>query len=402
MMSMTRIGSRFLLAASVALFGACGSKRGAKTEDHGEHGEGKEGHEEPKGVIDLTPEQVATAKIATAKVEKRAEAGLLEANAQIEAAADRQARVGARIGGRITAIKVGVGDVLKKGASLAVIDSPELGRAKADYLAALAGANVTRETSQREKALYEKRISSEKDWRESEAASVRARAEKEAAENRLHALGIGDAELPEKVEGHYSSTLSISAPIDGVVVERPAMLGQMVEPQDTLFVIMDLREVWILVDVYERDLSQVKVGQKVRVKVGAYSGKEFEGSVQNIGAIVEPKTRAVKIRVVLANPAGELKPGMFATVTVEGTTGEKREHLFAPAAAIQRDDERTIVFVPRGAHEFEPRAVRIGRSAGEWVEVEEGLAAGEVVVTTGSFLLKSELKKGELGGGHEH
>jgi RND family efflux transporter MFP subunit len=192
------------------------------------------------------------------------------------------------------------------------------------------------------------------------------------------------------------------APIDGVIVERPVTLGQMVEPADTLFVIMDLREVWIQVDVYERDLRQVSAGQKVRVRVAAYPDRQFDGVVQNIGAIVEPKTRAVKVRVVLPNAAGELKPGMFATVTVEGTMGEKHEHLFAPAAAIQRDGERSIVFVPRGDHEFEAREVELGHVVGEWAEVEEGLVEGDVVVTTGSFLLKSELKKEALGGGHEH
>ena len=89
----------------------------------------------------------------------------------------------------------------------------------------------------------------------------RNRAEKEAAENRLHALGVTDAELPRQVEGHYSSTMSLTSPLDGLVVERSATLGQMAEPSQALFVVMDLREVWLLVDVYEQDLSQVKPGQ---------------------------------------------------------------------------------------------------------------------------------------------
>jgi cobalt-zinc-cadmium efflux system membrane fusion protein len=146
----------------------------------------------------------------------------------------------------------------------------------------------------------------------------------------------------------------------------------------------------------------VQVGQAARVQVGAYPDREFRGTVANIGAIVEPKTRAVKVRVVLANRVGELKPGMFATVTIEGTTGEARDRLLAPAAAIQRDGGRTMVFVPRGEGRFEARTVEVIRELGPWVEIDEGVTDGEAVVTSGAFLLKSELKKSALGGGHSH
>ncbi len=332
---------------------------------------------------------------------RRAQAGLLEANATIEAAADRQARVGTRTAGRVTRIQAELGQHVEKGDVLATVDSPELGRAKADYLAALAGSRVARGSATREKTMFDQGISSERDWREAEAAAIKAEAEKEAAENRLHALGVGEAGLPRVVK-HYTSSIAITAPIDGVVVERDLTLGQMVESSDTLFVVMDLAEVWILVDVYERDLSQVALGQAASVRVGAYPEREFRGSVTNIGAVVEPKTRAVKVRLVLANPKGELKAGMFATVTIEGTTGEARQRLLAPAAAMQRDGQRVIAFVPRGGRDFEAREVKVTRELGEWVEIAAGLTDGETVVTAGAFLLKSELKKGELGGGHSH
>lgn len=414
MMPTSRLASLALVLGTAAALSLSGCKqkgdsgKSAGDAEHAEHAEGHggeegAGHDEHGESVKLTPEQLASARLSLGKIERRSESGLVEATAQIEPAADRKARVGPRINGRVTALKAGVGDSVKSGTLLALIDSPELGRGKADYLAAVATAKVTRESADREKALFEKKISSEKDWREAEAAAVKARAEKEAAENRLHAFGISDGELSRlRVEGHYSSTMSMLSPMEGVVVERPVSLGQMVEPSDTLFLIMDLREVWILVDVYERDLSQVQVGQNVRVKVAAYPAKDFRGTVQNIGAVVEQRTRAVKVRVVLQNEAGDLKPGMFATVIIEGTTGDEHEHLFAPAAAIQRDGDRHIVFVPRGENEFEPRVVKVGHQARDWVEVQEGLSAGDSVVTAGSFALKSEMKKAELGGGHAH
>jgi RND family efflux transporter MFP subunit len=142
----------------------------------------------------------------------------------------------------------------------------------------------------------------------------------------------------------------------------------------------------------------VKPGQRVKVKVAAYPGGEFQGAVQNVGAIVDAKTRTVKIRVVLPNPRAELKPGMFATATLEDTVGERRERLFAPAGAAQRDGTRTIVFVTQGENEFEPRAVKVGNQGDGWLEILDGLSEGETVVTRGSFALKSEMKKDEIGG----
>lgn len=356
-------------------------------------------HKTEEGLVQFTSEQVKSAKIATGKVEKRRQAGLLSATAELGPAADGVAKVGPRLTGRVLSIKVGVGDRVTKGQVLAMLDSPELGRAKADYVAALAAAQVSRESADREKVLAEKKISSEKDWREAEATATKARAEKDAAEGRLHTMGIADGELGNlQVAGHYSSTIAVMAPIAGTVVERTVTLGQMLEPKDTLFTIMDLTKVWVLIDVYERDIGQVKVGQKVEARVTSYRDKVFDGVVENIAAIVDPKTRAISVRVVLPNPTGELKPGMFAAVELEGTSGEARDRLMVPEAALQRDGDKAIVFVPRSELTYLRRVIRPGRTAGGWTEVEAGLAEGDTVVTSGSFLLKSQLKKGELGG----
>lgn len=378
---------------AVAAATACKSKPPEKAEP-----EKAAASEHAKGLVSLTKEQLASARIATGVVEKRAQAGTLEATAQIEPAAERQARVGSRIEGRVVAVTGNPGDQVRQGQVLAVVDSPELGRAKADFFGALAKADVARDTADREKALYERKITSEREWREAEAEAVKARADKEAAENRLHALGVTDAELSlMKVAGHYDSRVSVPAPISGVLVERHVTQGQMIAPADTLFTIVDLREVWILLDVYERDLAQVRVGQPATVRVAAYPGQEFPGRVASIGAVFEPKSRAAKARVVLSNPGGTLRPGMFATVSLQGTTGEERMLVVVPSGAVQRDGETNLVFLPRGPQEFEPRKIKVGRALGEWVEVLEGVTEGETVVTTGSFFLKAEMKKSELG-----
>ena len=425
-----------LLALSIAL---AGCKGGAKTEaGHDEKGHDEKGHDEKKGsgsgsgakghdekdekghdekahdehdekghekgkVVHLTPEQVKAANIQTAKVEIRNETAVLEANGQIAPADSRQARVGVRVPGRVTALKAGIGDVVKKGQVLAIVESPELGRAKADYVSAASAAKLARDNAAREKLLFEKKISAEVEWRKAESEAVRTASELQAAEGRLHALGVGDGGLPGKV-AHFSSSLGATSPINGVVVDRTVTLGEMVDPEKTLFHVMDLSEVWLLVDVFERDVAQVTSGQKVSVSVTAYPQDRFEGKVDHVGAIVDPKSRAVKVRIVLANPTGRLKPGMFARISLSDTKGDDHQHLFVPVEAVQRTEEGTIVFLPGDeAGEFVPRAVKTGHEAGKSVAIESGLSAGEVVVISGSFILKSELGKESLGeSGHSH
>ena len=384
------------LVLIVAVLCACG-KSDAKQEATEAH-EGSDHAAEEQGLIKLSQAQLATVKITTAPVQRRSETSAIRATGEIEPPDDGVARIGPKVAGRVAKLLKGVGDVVKKNELLATIDSPDLGRAKADFISAAAAAKVTREAADREKALFEKKISSEKDWRQAEADATRARAEKDAAEVRLHTLGISDAQLDNLNGGeHFAATFTVSSPIEGVVVERPVTVGQLAQPQDTMFTVMDLRNVWVLADVYERDLPQVAVGQKVVAHVPAWKERAFPGTVANVGAIIERKSRAVKIRIVLPNPDGALKPGMFSTVEVEGTQGAPHTALYVPAGAIQRDKTRSLVFVVRDTGVFEPRLVEIGQESAEWIEVTKGVSENEQVVVNGSFALKSESKKDEMG-----
>ena len=350
--------------------------------------------------ITLTPEQIANAGIAYGAVEERAAGGLLEATAEIEPAPNRFAQVGARVPGRITTLTVAEGDRVASGQVLATLDSPELGQATGDYLAALTSAGVAREIADREKVLFERKISSEREWRLAEAEAVRARATKEAAENRLHALGITDRELEQlRVEGHFASEVSLRSPMSGVVATRTAAVGKIVQAGEGLFEIVDLREVAIAIDVYEQSLTRVHSGQRVEVQTMSTGPKTFSGRVTSVGAVVERNTRTVKVRMILPNPEGVLRPGMFATVRVMGAGADQQSGtaLYVPSAAVQRDGTATIVFVSIGPREFERREVELGPESGGFTLVRRGVARGEKVVTTGSLALKSEFRKGTLG-----
>jgi cobalt-zinc-cadmium efflux system membrane fusion protein len=387
---------RFVLVLLV--LSACGSKSAEGEKKTEAKEEGSAAEEENKDLIRLTQAQMATAKISVAPAQRRSETAAIRATGEIEPPDDGVARIGPKVAGRVARLLKGVGDPVKKGELLANVDSPDLGRAKADYISAAAGAKVTKEAADRERALFEKKISSEKDWRQAEADATRARAEKDAAEVRLHTLGISDAQLGNMGEGqHFASSFGVNSPIEGVVVERPVTVGQLAQPQDTMFVVMDLRNVWVLADVYERDLPQVAVGQQVIAHVPTWKERNFTGTVANIGAIIERKSRAVKIRVVMPNPDGALKPGMFATVEIAGTQGSPHAGIYIPASAVQRDGIHNLVFVQREPGAYEARRVQIGQEGPEWMEIMNGVAEGDQVVVSGSFALKSELKKDELG-----
>lgn len=350
--------------------------------------------------ITLTPEQIANAGIVYGAVEERAAGGLLEATAEIEPAPNRFAQVGARVPGRITQLTVAEGDRVTQGQVLATLDSPELGQATGDYLAAATAASVSREIADREKLLFERKISSEREWRLAEAEAVRTRATKEAAENRMHTLGLTDRELEQlRVEGHFASEVSSRSPMSGVVASRTAAVGKIVQPGEGLFEIVDLREVAIAIDVYEQSLARVHPGQQVEVQTLSTGSKIFSGRVTSVGAVVERNTRTVKVRMILPNPERVLRPGMFATVRVmgAGTDQQVGTALYVPSTAVQRDEAATIVFVSVGPREFERRVVELGPESGGFTLVRRGLAPGEKVVTTGSLALKSEFRKGTLG-----
>ena len=354
----------------------------------------------PSNRISLTAEQITNAGIALGIVEERPAGGLLEATAEIEPAPNRFAQVGARVPGRITRLTVAEGDAVTQGQTLGTLDSPELGQTTGDYLAAATSASVAREIADREKLLFERKISSEREWRLAEAEAVRTRAMKEAAENRLHALGLTDRELDQlRVEGHFASEVSLRSPMTGVVASRTAAVGKIVQPGEGLFEIVDLREVAIAIDVYEQSLTRVRAGQQVEVQTMSTANKIFIGRVTSVGAVVERNTRTVKVRMLLPNPDRILRPGMFATVRVigAGTDQQTGRAVYVPSAAVQRDRATTIVFVSVGPREFERREIELGPESGGFTLVRRGVVPGEKVVTTGSLALKSEFRKGTLG-----
>ncbi len=223
-----------------------------------------------------------------------------------------------------------------------------------------------------------------------------------ASRERLRLFDVPPAALTEMERtGVAPRVITVLSPQTGTVVEKQAIEGLAVTPMMHLYVIADLSRVWVLADVYERDLAQVRTGQKAKMRIEAIPGKTFEGTVTFVSPTVDQATRTVKVRFEFPNREGTLRPGMYATVEIATPAGEG---LVVGSDSVIDTGERKIVFVARGEGRFEPRPIVTGAAFDGRYEVVEGLHEGEVVATTGQFLLDSEsrIRGARTGGAPQH
>jgi Cu(I)/Ag(I) efflux system membrane fusion protein len=274
------------------------------------------------------------------------------------------------------------GQPVKRGQPLMEVYSPELVSAQEEYLIAWNGRQSL--SSGTEESL----------------GGVSRLAE--SALKRLRNWDISDAQLQRlKKDGKATRTLTLYSPANGVVLEKMAVAGIRFMPGEPLFKIADLSSIWLLADVFEQDLALVHVGQSVNISVNAYPDKVLTGKVSYIYPTVTPETRTAKIRVELDNPNGILKPEMYATVQLASGHG-KADALMVPDSAVLDSGTRQIVLVQRAEGLFESREVKLGMRGNGYVEVIEGISAGENVVVSANFLIDAESNlKAAIGGfGH--
>ena len=202
---------------------------------------------------------------------------------------------------------------------------------------------------------------------------------------------MGRVETPELL----GKSLELKAPIDGRITERKSTIGEHIGRDTEVYTISDPTNVWVLAEIKERDLGAVQVGQPATFTVLAYPGEIFHGIVALLGHRVETESRTLEARIEVNNADGRLKPGMFADVEIATTA--LKDVLVISDLALQTLEDEQVVFVALGANRFEKRVVKLGQEQHSRVQILEGVKAGEQVVTAGSFILKSELLKGELG-----
>ena len=380
----------------LALVGCGSSPSGHDVDGHDDH------RAHGDGIVELTPEALSAARIVVSNAEEGTLANGLSLPARVALDPRKEAIVSAWIAGQVDTIAVRPGDDVTRRQTLARVQSPELGEAVAAYRTAKARDDAADARLERLRRLEADGVSSRAQVLESEADHAEAEGALEAAEERLRILDVPlDVGDPHKGE-HFPSRVPVRTPIAGTVLTANASVGERVEPGQSLFHVGDLDEVWLMLDVYERDLPAVRQGQTVRFSVEAWPEQTFEGAVAQVGDWIEPDARTIEVRVVVANPEHKLKPNMFATAELSVEREAPQTGVILPAAAVQRVEGAEVVFVEQEAGHFAARPVVVAERTSAQVRLGSGVAPGERVVTEGAFALRSELEKGELGDGHAH
>lgn len=392
------MNGRFALTAALAVFalalGACpkSSKKPEKEEPAPGASTSHEGEKEHDTIprrAKLTKEVVEGAQIRTTPAKRETLAPTLALPGEVSADPDRSARVASPVAGRLVDVRYREGSEVKKGDVLAVLRIPEIGKVRAAHDATAAKAASARANAERLEGLAEKGMAAKQE-------AVAARAEAAALEAETKALGEQLGALGMSTSGG-GSTLSLRAPVSGVVVSRNAIVGQPVTTDETIASIADLSEVWFLARVFEKDLGRLEVGAPTEVALNAYPNENFAGKVEYVGKQIDPVARTLNARIRLQNRAEMLRIGLFGTahVVAKGDrTGEPV--LVVPRSALIEVAGKTVVFVRVAPEEFELHEVATGEAAAGKVRVLSGLREGEEVVSQGAFTIKSVILRGTL------
>lgn len=314
--------------------------------------------------------------------------------------ADRLAHVVPRVSGIVSDVRKSIGDEVKAGTIMAVIDSRELAQAKAGFLASAEREKLAQANYAREERLWQKKVTSEQEYLDARQTLAEARINSKSAAQQLHALGFSEDYL-QKLPNHPDITYTrfeIRAPFAGTVIEKHLTLGESVNSDAEVFTIADLSTVWVDINVYQKDLIRIRKGQATVIEIG-HGIPAANGKIAWVGPLVGEVTRTAKARVVLNNPDGTLRPGLFVTAQVAVNTSPAG--IVIPKSALQSYEDRTVVFT-QDEDGLEPQPVQIGRQNAVQVEILSGLKSGQTYVSKGAFTLKAQLSKSAFGDGHNH
>ena len=298
----------------------------------------------------------------------------LTANGTVTPDVNRTIHVTSLGGGRVIDLKVRLGDTVKKGQTLLVISSPDLAAAMSDYQKAVADEALSSKALDRAQLLYDKGAIAAKDLETAKDVEDKAKVDVSTSEQRVRVLGADPA--------HPGSLIDLRAPVAGTIVEQNVAGFEGVKSLDNtpnLFTIADLSQVWVVCDVFENDLGDVHLGDSANIQLNAFGNRVFRGTVADVSRVLDPGTRSAKVRIVLANKDGALRPGMFAVAKFESR--KKTARTVVPATAIMRLHDKDWVFRKEGDKNFRRVVVQADGLAPDGMqEIREGVKPGEEVV----------------------
>lgn len=379
------IGSQWPSTASIDAH----AEEASEHADHAEEGAAAEGEHGEEGHIELSAEQISAAGIQLAEAKPQSIDLGLPFPGEVRFDEDRTAHVVPRVPGVVETVSVNLGQTVKKGQLLAVIASQQISDQRSEQAAAQRRLTLARTTYEREKKLWQDKISAEQDFLQARQALQEAEI---AVSNARQKISV----LSGSVVATGGNRYELRAPFDGVVVEKHLTPGEVVDETTPAFTLSDLSQVWVTFGVSPKDLSKVQVGKAVTVSAAELNA-EVVGSVAYVGSLLGEQTRTATVRVTLENPQGSWRPGLFVTALV--ATESRQVKVAVPETAIQTVEDKPTVFV-RTDDGFAARAVELGSRAAGHVEITQGLEPGVQVASSGSFVLKSEL--GKASAEHSH
>jgi len=342
--------------------------------------------------VHLKPEQIKRLGVRVERLKAGSALATITRPATIAFDLDRVARVGPLITAKVIRVTKDLGETVKKGDVVAVMESVELGLARTRHLAARARLETERANYEREKKLYSKRISSEASLLEARARYREAQASLKATRETLRVYGLSGEEIAAVLAGGEEpfSYYYLRSPMGGMIQHRQLAVGETVEPNETPIHVVDTSRVWVMVDTFERDAPLLKPGQEIEITVRSLPGRTFRGKVDWVSRELEKETRTLRIRAILKNPGRILRAGMFGQARIY--TGQRASAALAPVDAIQTIGKEKVVFVHgKEPGSFEAVRVTLGEESDGLVEIVLGVKPGDRVVTEGAFSLKSAL-----------
>ncbi|GMV51128.1 efflux RND transporter periplasmic adaptor subunit [Nitrospirales bacterium NOB] len=308
---------------------------------------------------------------------------------------DRYSKISSPLQGRVVEVRAKLGDRVQAGATLLVIDSPDITAAYSEFVKEASELEYSTRAQELAKELYATKALALKDLKQAENDLIKARAEFRRAKERLLSLRIPAAELEKPLaQQRITSRFEMKSPLTGTVVERMVTPGQSVgsDASQVLFTVADLDRLQVVADVYERDLALVKVSQVGRINVEAYPGTDFASVVASIGDVVDPNTRTIKVRAWVDNQDQRLKPEMFARLRLD--IGDATPFLTIPKEAVVEIDGKHFVYVVEAPDRYAKREVMVSNVSSDQVRILEGLTSGQRIVIKGAVLVKGQEVKG--------
>ncbi|HSF70568.1 MAG TPA: efflux RND transporter periplasmic adaptor subunit [Nitrospira sp.] len=308
---------------------------------------------------------------------------------------DRYSKISSPLQGRVVEVRAHLGDRVKAGAVLLVVDSPDIAQAYSEYVKEDSDLQYATRSHELAKDLYSNKALPLKDLKQAENELVKARAEFRRAKERLLSLRVPAEELNKPLDKQQiTSRFEMKSPLTGVVVERMVTPGQSVggDVNQVLFTVADLDMLQVVADVYERDLALVKEGQFARVRVEAYPEVDFPATVASVGDVVDPASRTIKLRAWVNNQDHRLKPEMFARLHIQ--VGDSTRILVVPKESVLEADGKQFVFLVEEPDRYVKHEVKVANFTADQMRVLEGLTPGQRIVTKGAVLIKGQEVKG--------